>query len=228
MTTHDIYIYPIDKGKSGGIQIPWLPSSVEFDTGGMRVSKYDILRLGEVNIPDGSNLGTISFTSVFPGEARRDLPFLRGSYSKPETYQRLLESWLTNGTKLKVIMTGTPINHDVYLDTFVPTYNGAFGDINYSLSLKCRRDIAIKTVSKPKPPAIKSKTSTSSSRTHTVKSGDTLWGISGKYLGKGSRYKEIYNLNKSIIESTAKRHGFKSSSGGHWIFPGTKLKIPAK
>ncbi|MEO3807305.1 LysM peptidoglycan-binding domain-containing protein [Nonomuraea sp. B1E8] len=33
-------------------------------------------------------------------------------------------------------------------------------------------------------------------RTHTVASGETLWGISKQHLGKGSRYKKIFKLNK--------------------------------
>lgn len=46
---------------------------------------------------------------------------------------------------------------------------------------------------------------------HTVTKGDTLWGISKKYLGKGSRYLEIKALN-----------GLTSDT----IYPGQKLWIP--
>ena len=42
----------------------------------------------------------------------------------------------------------------------------------------------------------------------------------------GSKWKTIYNANKSTIEKTAKKHGYASSATGHWIFPGTKLTIP--
>lgn len=48
-------------------------------------------------------------------------------------------------------------------------------------------------------------------RIHTVVHGDTLWAIAKKYLGDGSRYKEIVNLN-----------GLKSNV----IYSGMKLKIP--
>ena len=50
-------------------------------------------------------------------------------------------------------------------------------------------------------------------RIHTVVHGDTLWAIAKKYLGNGSRYKEIVNLN-----------GLKSNV----IYSGMKLKIPNK
>ena len=68
--------------------------------------------------------------------------------------------------------------------------------------------------------------SSSSVRKYTVKSGDTLWGIAKKYYGSGSQYTKIYEKNKTIIEETAKKHGKKSSSKGHWIWSGTVLIIP--
>lgn len=48
-------------------------------------------------------------------------------------------------------------------------------------------------------------------RVHTVAKGDTLWGIAVKYLGNGTRYKEIKTLN-----------GLTSDV----IYSGQKLKIP--
>lgn len=48
---------------------------------------------------------------------------------------------------------------------------------------------------------------------HTVVHGDTFWAIAKKYLGNGSRYKEIVSLN-----------GLKSNV----IYSGMKLKIPNK
>lgn len=71
-------------------------------------------------------------------------------------------------------------------------------------------------------------TTNTNAKTYKVKSGDCLWNIAKKFYGKGSLWKKIYNANKKAIEADAKKHGRKSSSNGHWIYPGLKLTIPAK
>ena len=53
-----------------------------------------------------------------------------------------------------------------------------------------------------------------STRTHTVKRGDTLWGIATEYLGDGSRYPEIAELN--------------DIDDPDLIFPGQEFKIPKR
>jgi nucleoid-associated protein YgaU len=63
-------------------------------------------------------------------------------------------------------------------------------------------------------------------RTHTVVSGDTLWGIAQRFLGAGRRYPEIYIANQDAIEGEARRRGRPSSENGRWIWPGTVLVIP--
>ena len=49
---------------------------------------------------------------------------------------------------------------------------------------------------------------------HTVEKGDTLWGISAKALGNGSRYNEIFEANKPMLSHPDK------------IYPGQVLRIP--
>lgn len=50
---------------------------------------------------------------------------------------------------------------------------------------------------------------------HTVEKGDTLWAVSEKALGEGSRYMEIFEANKPMLSDPDK------------IYPGQVLRIPA-
>jgi LysM repeat protein len=126
-------------------------------------------------------------------------------------------------------------------------------DVELDISLKQYREYGVKTITlvsvqttkKTDTTTNKTTTTTSNKNTttttastnnkrptpaksnkYTVKKGDTLWSIAKKYYGSGSKWQNIWNKNKSILDSTAKKHGKKDSSKGHWIYPGTVLTIP--
>lgn len=62
---------------------------------------------------------------------------------------------------------------------------------------------------------IESSDGAAASQFHTVVSGDTLWAVSKKYYGKGSRYMEIFHANEPMLSHPDK------------IYVGQVLRIPA-
>ena len=220
----DIYI--TERNGSREIRIPWLPEEIEYKSGGTTMATYEIMNKGEVAVPTGSGLASCSWSSVFPGKYRTDRSMLRGKWKSPEHYHKILEYWKKNGTPLRVLVTGFPINMNVILEDYEGKAAGGFGDWEYEISFLEDRDITISTTTVKTTAKKTTKRAAKKTTTHTVKSGDTLWAISKKYLGAGSKWKTIYNANKSIIEKTAKKHGKKSSNNGNLIYPGTKLRIP--
>jgi nucleoid-associated protein YgaU len=123
------------------------------------------------------------------------------------------------------MVTETPINHDVYLDSYTAKAAGGNGDYEYTISFIEAKPIEVYTVNelniKPKAQTNKVSTTTrppaakAAAKTYTVKSGDSLWKIAQLTLGKGGRYMEIYNLNKDKIKNPSV------------IYPGQVLMLPS-
>lgn len=224
-----IDIYVREKSGSREIRFPWLPEEIDYKSGGATVATYEIMDRGEVAVPTGSGLAAVSWSSLFPGKNRTDKSMLRGSWKDPKTYHNILEDWRKNGTPLNILVTGYPINMDVFLEDYSGKAAGGFGDWEYELTFTEDRDITITSTNVPAPVRPVSK-----STSYTVKDGDTLWGIAAmkKHYGDGTKWRKIYEANKTIIEETAKRRwksaGYpgRDSENGHWIFTGTTLEIP--
>ena len=49
---------------------------------------------------------------------------------------------------------------------------------------------------------------------YEIQKGDTLWAISKKFLGNGSKYTQIFEANREVIKDPDK------------IYPGQKIRIP--
>ena len=225
----EVDIYIKETSGSREIRIPWLPDKVYFKSNGARMIEYDILDLGPVRMPSGRNLGKFSWESTLPGEGHKDLPFLRGTWQDPKKIQTIFSEWRANGTPLRLLMTGTPINHNVYLTDYNIEYAGGYGDYAYDIEFEHRGgEVKILTT---KETGSSSTTSTTTKETkattYTIKQGDTLWSIAQKFLGSGAKYKTIYEANKAAIEGRAKAAGKKSSNGGQLLYPGLTITIPS-
>lgn len=225
-----------------GVELPINPSALTIRIGNKNET-VDLANGGEMTILKSPSLMEISFSARLPqmglSGTQTKVPFLNAqartaSYyidkmkelkTSKKVFQFVVTRYLPNGQSL------FESNITTVLENFTTSEDAENGfDIILEITLK--QYIEYKTkIYKPNNGGSESNTRSEkkvTTLTYTVKSGDTLWGISKLSYGDGASWKSIYNANITTIETVAKQRNLKSSSTGHWIFPGTKLTIPPK
>lgn len=201
-----------------GVLMPITPSKVKVKINNQNET-LTLISGEEINILKAAGLTDVSFDLLLP---QVSYPFTNGGAQPADYYLSLFErlktakepfQWILNREKpngSRLFYT----NLTVGMEDYQITDDAEEGfDITVTVSLKQYRHYGTKTVTiQPAPtPATKPtatveppKRETSQApkqSTYTVKSGDCLWNIAKKYLGDGSRYNEIYNLNKDKIKT---------------------------
>lgn len=201
------------------LRFPVLPESLKM-TNGSKNKSVDIAGLGEIIIQQDRPAYGIEFSSFFPAKA---FPGMQGKLVSPQKLKDKLLEFKNSEKPSEFLITGTTVSLFCTIEDFpYEERGGDVGTIYYSLKLKEYREISVRKVdlngsaNKAVLPS-KSKTRTDNRvqpKTYTVVSGDSLWNIAKKLLGSGSRYDEIFNLNKDTIKNPS------------LIYPGQVLKLP--
>ncbi|MBU3193461.1 LysM peptidoglycan-binding domain-containing protein [Clostridium algidicarnis] len=212
----------INNGEEG-FTLPVLPEKIEINENGDNKT-FDVINLGEINTINLPKLTEISFESFLP---RHRGPYVSSEQLfSPDFYISKIREWREKKQKIRFIFVGSPLEiNDLFtVENLKLVENGGeVGDIYYSIELKRYKPYAAKKVvivnnsskaiiqSSPPPRPTED---TTAENTYTVVSGDTLWYIAKKCLGDGSRWREIYNLNSDVIESS------------DMIYPGQVFRLP--
>lgn len=175
------------------IHLPVNPERITCQTGN-RIQAFSVIELGDISLPRGRVPTRFSFEGFFPGEARRSDPMVK-SWRSPKDIVEQLIAWRNEGVRLRLLVTETPINHDVYFDgndSFEYEFRGGHGDCWYTMRFVEAREMVLLTEARARP-------ALPIPKTYAVKPGDTLWAIAKKTLGDGARWREIYNNNVDVI-----------------------------
>ncbi|MBP3928716.1 MAG: LysM peptidoglycan-binding domain-containing protein [Peptostreptococcaceae bacterium] len=201
------------KTKDKAVRLPVIPSEFErvIDAG------YDtnaIIGLGDVAVLTSNGLAQLSLSSFFPNNE-----YSFNEYSnvpKPYDMVRYFKEWKNKGTVVRVILTGTDINQEMYITNFAYGERDGTGDVYYTMDLLEYRPIIVPTITENnsnntqntnRPTDTNNKNNASNKqKTHKVVKGDCLWDIAQKYYGKGSLYPKIKEANKSKYPSLAKNN----------------------
>lgn len=174
---------------------PVLPENIELKRNG-RGTTHDIVGLGQINALHSRDLAEISFESFFPVMRHSFVSELQ--YASPADYVNNLNRWQESGYPCRFIFTGPtfPINLPVSIEQFDRWEEaGSPGDIHYRLSLKeyvfhGARKVREQQVDPRQRPDERVRPAT-----YTMKSGDTLIGISRQLFGTSARWRDIQKAN---------------------------------
>lgn len=195
--------------------LPVTPPSYTW-THGNRVETIQLDQLGEINLPGGRVMGSCTLSDVlFPANL---YSFCNpGTVANPYVYLERLARWSDAHTVVRFIVSGTPTNASVLIESIDYGERDGTNDIYAT--------IVLRQYQVPETPVLSiagggaqtdrsTATGAAQTRSYTVQRGDTLWGIARKFYGDGSLAYRLAAANSTIIRNP------------NLIYPGQVLTIP--
>ena len=190
----------------------------------LNIETYQVLEEGQVSIPSYCSLEEYSFEAEFPSQ---DVNYMEpGAEADADYYEKMFRKAQKNKKPIRFIASND-ISDDISVKVLVKSVEvvekaGEEGDKYISLTLleykgAGKRYVAVQTpdaTEKQEETPLAENPAVTANKTHTVQSGDTLWGIAKKYYGNGSQYQKIVSANPSI-------------KNPNLIYPGQVFTIPS-
>jgi len=215
----DVYI----KTEDETFHFPVNPFSISIN-GGKKYDTFDILYKGERDFPakKAKRIKILTLDTMFPFEYE---PYCRyKNIPSPEEAVKKIMDWSESEAMVRLIITDYSFNEIINISDYQISETGENQRDKY-ITLDIRvvngdGSSGIATVEKntaksPSPQLKEIRQKPSQPKTYVVKKGDSLWKISKKIYGDGSKHNAIYAANKGVIGN---------DPGA--IYPGQKFIVP--
>jgi nucleoid-associated protein YgaU len=224
------YYFYLDK-----ILLPIAPAKMELKVNNKNKT-MDLINQGEVNILKKAGLSDITFEARIP---HNKYPFAiyKDGFKDAKYFIEEIEKLKLNNKPFQFIVSRTSPRGTILFHTNIKVSLEEYSileeaednsDITIPIKLKQYKDYASKKIVVSKPSSGKPSTTVSNPRpsqptkkTYTVKKNDSLWSICKSQLGDGSKYPQVYKLNKELMD----RYNKKYKTSKYTIYPRQVLKL---
>lgn len=168
---------------------------------GAKLKTLELLNVGDIEVAGNRTVDKISISNAFlpaPGS-----PFYNGL--SPDAILALMKKCKDAPSPVRVIISGTDINKQFWVETMDETYVEGDKDPHVSWSFKEYRKTTVLSVAslanRQTYTGLNQRVNTQQvPKSVTVKKGTTMWELAKKYYGDGTRWKEIQAANGGVNE----------------------------
>lgn len=175
----------------------------------LQIETYQVLEGGQVSVPVSCALEEFSLEAEFPS---REYHYMEpGGKADADYYEKMFKKAQKNKQPIRFIASNGETD-DISTKVLVKSVEavekaGEEGDKYLVLTLLEYGSSGKRYVAVPTQNAVRKQEqereqlenpAVTENKTHTVQSGDTLWGLARKYYGDGSRYTKIASANPTI------------------------------
>ena len=144
VTRSEVYLTNVETDEE--VQLSMTPEKISIKTEAS-FRTYNIVEKGEISLPKGERLTRISWSGILPGAGMLMYPFLtHTAWENPQEIIKVFKRWREDGAKIKLLITQTPVNLEVYIKDFDYEASGGMGDYKYSIGLIAAKDLQVLTV----------------------------------------------------------------------------------
>ncbi len=182
-----------DTVKNKELVLPVTPASFEISHG-IRVETINIHTLGDVNIAGYGTLASIKVDCLFPAQSYSFA--LSSAGTDPYKYVKAFQKWSDNRTVLRFVVSETPVNIPVLVETVTYSEKDGTGDVYATVSLRQYREMtAVQTSDTGSSTRSTTETATVTPETYKIEPGDTLWVICRKKYGDATLHAKLAAYN---------------------------------
>jgi len=135
------------------IQLPIVPSEFKINSP-VNNETFTTINQGDIKLMGERGLKDLTIETFFPN---KKYSFARSNQYTRWQYVEMIESWIERKLRVRLVVTGSPVNMVTVIDNFEYGPQDGSGDIYYSLSLSEFKDIKLqkKAIVPESKPAIK-------------------------------------------------------------------------